>query len=152
MLHSPEWERGEMTDQILQIFHSYHHLNLNILLCSFHVFTFLNFILLNNLILWQLHNVFWMYPFPIPTSLSPNTYLPDLLCPLFYLFTYLLTYLSVLGFHCCEKISCLTGAGFHFRSSVCYGRKHDSVQADMVLEKELRGLHSDLQTARRKLA
>ena len=43
----------------------------------------------------------------------------------------------------------LTGAGLQFRGLVHYhhGRKHGSVQADMVLEKELRVLHLDRQAA-----
>jgi hypothetical protein len=38
---------------------------------------------------------------------------------------------------------------YSFRGIVYYhhGRKHGSMQADMVLEKELRVLHLDLQTA-----
>ena len=39
-------------------------------------------------------------------------------------------------------------AGFQFRDLIHYhGRKHGSVQADMVLEKELRVLHVDAQIA-----
>jgi hypothetical protein len=33
-----------------------------------------------------------------------------------------------------------------------HGRKHGSLQADVVLEKELRVLHLDLQAARRRLS
>ena len=45
----------------------------------------------------------------------------------------------------------LIGAGLQFRGAVHYqhGRKHGSVQADMVLEKELRVLHLDQQTTER---
>ena len=41
---------------------------------------------------------------------------------------------------------------YSFRSSAHYhqGRKHGSVQEDMVLEKELRILHLDLKAARKK--
>ena len=41
---------------------------------------------------------------------------------------------------------------YSFRGSVYYrhGRKHGSMQADMVLEKELRVLHLDLKAARKK--
>jgi hypothetical protein len=47
----------------------------------------------------------------------------------------------------------LIGAGLQFRGSVHYhqGRKHGSIQAGMVLEKELRVLHLDLKAARRRL-
>jgi hypothetical protein len=40
---------------------------------------------------------------------------------------------------------------YNFKGSVHYlhGRKHGSIQADMVLEKELRVLHTDLKAARR---
>ena len=43
------------------------------------------------------------------------------------------------------------GLAYSFRGSVHYhhGRKHGSIQADMVLEKELRVLHLDLQEAKR---
>ena len=43
------------------------------------------------------------------------------------------------------KGECLIRAGLQFRGLVHYhhGRKHGSVQADMVLEKELRVLHLD---------
>jgi hypothetical protein len=42
------------------------------------------------------------------------------------------------------------GLAYSFRDSVNYhGRKHGSVQADMVLAKELK-VHLDPQTARRK--
>ena len=46
-----------------------------------------------------------------------------------------------------ENIS--LGLAYSFRGSVHYhhGGKHDSMQADMVLEKELRVLHLDLQAA-----
>ena len=46
-----------------------------------------------------------------------------------------------------ENIS--LGLAYSFRGLVHYhhGRKHGSVQADMVLEKELRVLHLDLQAA-----
>ena len=45
------------------------------------------------------------------------------------------------------------GAVYCFRGSVHYhqGRKHGSVQADMVREKKLRGLHLVLKAARRRL-
>ena len=41
----------------------------------------------------------------------------------------------------------LTGAGLLFRDFILchYGGKHGSIQVDMVLEKELRVLHLDLQ-------
>jgi hypothetical protein len=41
----------------------------------------------------------------------------------------------------------LIEVGLHFRGLVyyCHGRKHGSLQADMVLEKELRVLHLDPQ-------
>ena len=47
------------------------------------------------------------------------------------------------------KENIVTGDGLHFRGSVHYhyGRKHDSVQADMVLEKKLRVLHPEWQAA-----
>ena len=43
----------------------------------------------------------------------------------------------------------LIGAAYSFRGLVhyCHGRKHGGVQADMVLEKELRVLHLDLKAA-----
>jgi hypothetical protein len=43
------------------------------------------------------------------------------------------------------------GLVYSFRGLVCYhhGRKHGSLQADMVLEKKLRVLHLDLKTAKR---
>ena len=43
----------------------------------------------------------------------------------------------------------LIGAGLQFRDSVhyCHGEKHGSVQADMMLETELRVLHLDAQAA-----
>ena len=47
------------------------------------------------------------------------------------------------------------GLAYGFRGSVHqyhHGRKHGSMQADMVLEKELRLLHSDQQAAARELA
>ena len=37
----------------------------------------------------------------------------------------------------------LSGAGLHY----CHGGKHGGMQADMVLEKDLRVLHLDLQAA-----
>ena len=45
----------------------------------------------------------------------------------------------------------LLGSGLEFRSLVCcqHGRKHGSMQVDMVLERKLRVLHLDLQTAGR---
>ena len=48
----------------------------------------------------------------------------------------------------------LIGLSYNVRGSVHYhhGRKHGSVQADMVLEKELRVLHLDLTLAKRVLA
>ena len=48
----------------------------------------------------------------------------------------------------------LIGLAYSFRGSVHYhyGRKHGSVQADMVLEKELSVLHLDAKAARRKLS
>lgn len=47
------------------------------------------------------------------------------------------------------KVKHFIGVGLQFRGSVhCHhGRKHGSVQAAMVLEKELRGLHLDPQAA-----
>ena len=44
-----------------------------------------------------------------------------------------------------------TGAGLQFRGLVYYhyGRKHGGMQADMVLEEELRALHLDQQAAGR---
>ena len=47
------------------------------------------------------------------------------------------------------KSKLLVGAGLQFQRSVHYhhGRKHGSVQVDMVLEKELRVLHLDLKAA-----
>ena len=49
-----------------------------------------------------------------------------------------------------ENIS--LGLAYSFRGSVHYhhGRKHGSMQADMVLEKELRVLHLDPQAAGRE--
>ena len=46
------------------------------------------------------------------------------------------------------------GLSYSFRGSVHYhhGRKHGSVQADMVLEKELRVLHLDLKVARKSVS
>ena len=43
----------------------------------------------------------------------------------------------------------LIGAGLQFRGSVHYhhGRKHGSIQADMVLEKELRVMHLHVHAA-----
>jgi hypothetical protein len=43
---------------------------------------------------------------------------------------------------------------YRFRGSVCYhhGKKHGIVQADVVLKEELRILHLDLNTVRRKLS
>jgi hypothetical protein len=43
------------------------------------------------------------------------------------------------------------GLAYSFRGSVHYGRKHGSLKADMVLERELIVLHLDLQAARRRL-
>ena len=45
------------------------------------------------------------------------------------------------------------GLAYRFRGSVHYhhGRKHGSIQVDMVLEKELRVLHLDKTAARRGL-
>jgi hypothetical protein len=45
----------------------------------------------------------------------------------------------------------LIGAGLQFKGLIHYdhGRKHDRTQAGMVLEKELRVLHLDIQTAGR---
>jgi hypothetical protein len=45
------------------------------------------------------------------------------------------------------------GLAYRFRGSVhCHhGRKHGSVQGDMVMEKELRVLHLDPKVARRNL-
>ena len=42
---------------------------------------------------------------------------------------------------------------YSFRGLVCYhhGEKHGGMQADMVLEKELRVLHLDPKAARRRL-
>ena len=50
------------------------------------------------------------------------------------------------------KTKHLIGADLHFRGLVYYGGKHGSVQADMVLEKNLGVLHLDLKAARRRLA
>jgi hypothetical protein len=46
------------------------------------------------------------------------------------------------------------GLAYSFRDSVHYhhGKKHNSIQADMVLEKELRVLHLDPKAARRILS
>jgi hypothetical protein len=46
-----------------------------------------------------------------------------------------------------KKANISLGLVYKFRGSVHYrhGRKHDRVQADMVLGKELRVLHLDLQ-------
>jgi hypothetical protein len=46
------------------------------------------------------------------------------------------------------------GLAYSFRGSVYYhhGRKHGSVPADMVLEKELRVLHFDLKAAKRRFS
>jgi hypothetical protein len=46
----------------------------------------------------------------------------------------------------------LSGAGLQFRGLVHYhhGRKHGTVQADMVLEKELRVLHFEPQATGRQ--
>jgi hypothetical protein len=58
--------------------------------------------------------------------------------------------------HCSHRNSYkgryLIGAGLQFRGLVHYhhGRKHGSLQSDMVLEKELRVLHLDLQAAERE--
>ena len=45
------------------------------------------------------------------------------------------------------------GLAYSFRGLVHYhhGGKHGSIEADMVLEKELRVLHLDLKAARRRL-
>jgi hypothetical protein len=45
----------------------------------------------------------------------------------------------------------LIGTGLHIKGLVQYhqGGKHGSVQADMVMEKELRALHLDLQATGR---
>jgi len=50
------------------------------------------------------------------------------------------------------KANISLGLAYGFRGSVHYhhGEKHGSVQADMVLEKELRVLHLDPKAARRK--
>jgi len=50
------------------------------------------------------------------------------------------------------KENILLGLAYSFRGSVHHhhGRKHGSVQGDMVLEKELRVLHLGLQAARRR--
>jgi len=47
----------------------------------------------------------------------------------------------------------LIGSGLQFRCLVHYhhGRKQGSVQADVVLEKEMRVLHQDQQTAGKEL-
>jgi hypothetical protein len=44
------------------------------------------------------------------------------------------------------------GLAYRFRGSVHYhhGGKHGSIQAGLVLEKELRDLHLDLKAARRR--
>ena len=66
--------------------------------------------------------------------------------------------LSQLGFYChVEAMTTATlikediplGLAYSFRGLVhyLYGRKHGSLQADIVLEKELRVLHLDLQAA-----
>ena len=57
------------------------------------------------------------------------------------------------GFHCCEELPLLTtisliiGVGFQFKGIVyCHhGGKHGSMQAGMLLEKELRVLRLDPQ-------
>ena len=50
-----------------------------------------------------------------------------------------------------ENIS--LGMAYSYRDSVhCNGRKHGSIQADMVLEKELRVLHLDSKAARKRLS
>jgi hypothetical protein len=51
------------------------------------------------------------------------------------------------------KVNIELGLTYSFRSSVHYyhGRKHGSLQSDMVLEKELRVLHLDPKAARRQL-
>jgi hypothetical protein len=48
----------------------------------------------------------------------------------------------------------LIGLAYRFRGSVHYhhGRKHGSIQADMVLEEELRVLHLDPKAVRRRLS
>jgi hypothetical protein len=52
-----------------------------------------------------------------------------------------------------DKRKHLTGVGLQFRDLVHYhGGNHGSVQVDMVLEKELRVLHLDLQATGRELA
>jgi hypothetical protein len=49
------------------------------------------------------------------------------------------------------KANILLGLAYTFRGLVCYhGGKHDSMQADMVLERELRVLHQDPQAAGRE--
>ena len=51
-----------------------------------------------------------------------------------------------------DKENHIFGAGLQFRSLIHYhyGRKHCTIQVDMVLEKELRVLHLDWQETRRK--
>ena len=64
------------------------------------------------------------------------------------------------GFYCCEDTSChnysyegqhVIAAGLQFRGLVCYhhGGKQGDMQATIDLEKELRALHPDTQTAER---
>lgn len=62
------------------------------------------------------------------------------------------------GFYCYEEThghsnshegKLVIAAGFQFRvlAHYCHVRKHDSVQADLVLETEMRVIHPDLQAA-----
>ena len=56
--------------------------------------------------------------------------------------------------HCNSLKEHLIGAGLQFRGLVHYlvhGRKHGGMQADMVMEKELRALHLDSQAVGREL-
>lgn len=44
------------------------------------------------------------------------------------------------------------GMAYNFKDSIYYGRKHDSVQADTVLKKELGFLRLDQKAARKSLS
>jgi hypothetical protein len=52
------------------------------------------------------------------------------------------------------KANIYLGLTYRFRGSVHYhhGKKHGSIQADMVLEEELRTLHLDLKAAKKKIS
>ena len=69
------------------------------------------------------------------------------------LLLFLIFYVFIPGLGLVKPWQFLLGLAYGFRASVYYLHgEHDSMQADIVLEKELSGLHLDLQAAGRDLA